>query len=381
MNVLLITDYSPSWESSPSSRLLHLAQQLACGEHNVRVVGSRSETPPSLAGIEVIALPFKGQGGIAQGLFPFRSCVRKHLRWCDAVIARGYWVAFAVFLFTFVQRKRYRIFDFHGYRYKEQAFDGCRVRSLLTWLIEWITLRLSTAVIAVSDGVASDIPLGHPLHRLILPNGIDEQLFSGNLDDAETSALNVELGLGRRPVFAVIARFVPWIRADEVVRAAALLGDVAEIIFVGSGPGLVEARRESEKLGTDNVRFVGKLSHHEVCILLRKVCTGAICPYDGHWINSRKPGYYSTRKVREYMASELPLVVADVPGKESFLKDGETCLLYRAGSSEDMAEKVRQLVEDPQTARRIASASARVSKELTWKSICRKSGLLNLLYP
>ncbi len=69
MRVALLSSYPPTWDEAPSSRLLHLAAELAGAGHDVRVVGSETEMPAKVDGVDVFSLPYNALEEIEKPLF------------------------------------------------------------------------------------------------------------------------------------------------------------------------------------------------------------------------------------------------------------------------------------------------------------------------
>ena len=165
----------------------------------------------------------------------------------------------------------------------------------------------------------------------------------------------------------------------EVIQAASLLQDHAEIMIIGYGPGIEEAKKWINLLKTENVIIAGRVPHDDVVAILCHVSDAFLCPYNGHWLHAHEPNYFASRKIKEYLAAGRPIVVSDVNGRGDFLVDGETCLLYPSNNSTALADKMRMLICDSDLAIRIGVKGRQVVEEFTWSAICKKSGLLECL--
>jgi glycosyltransferase involved in cell wall biosynthesis len=382
MKVLLLTDYALSWDEAPPSRLLCLGREIARDNHTVRVAGSRPKEVPQVAGVEVVSLPHRADGGLKQALFPLCKEVRDQVRWCDAVIVRGYWIGFWAFWYALVFGGKRRIYDFHGMNARQQWLDRRWLRSLSTWVIEQTILTLATDVIAVTRVFREQLSRRRFIRRsVLLENGVDAENFESCVtvpDDSDVVRRRLGVREGR-PVFTIVAHFGSWFELEVVVRAAALLRDDIELLLVGDGQGLDAARNEQQRLGLLNVHFTGLLPHPEVRALLTGVTYACICPYNASWPAAQQPGFFVARKVKEYLAAGKPVLCSDVPGREAFLQDGDACLLYRAGDSEDLARRMKELVGRPELARRLGARGRELVQGFSWGALYRSSGLSILL--
>ena len=59
--------------------------------------------------------------------------------------------------------------------------------------------------------------------------------------------------------------------------------------------------------------------------------------------------------VREAMAARKPVLASDVGGVAHFVRDNDTGLLFQAGNVDDLAEKLSELLRDPQLRNRLAA--------------------------
>lgn len=375
MKVLLLTDYALSWDDAPSSRLLCLGRELADDGHTVRVVGAGGCERPHVDGVEVMPLPYPAAGGWAQFVFPLRRAVRDQVRWCDAVLVRGYWVAFWAFCYALCLRVNHRIYDFHGMNARQQWLDRRRLRSFSTWVIEQAVLTLATDILVIGR-VLRERFTRRRSKTLLLENGVRVNEFETVALDAGSASVLGTLALRPgRPVFVLVAHFGSWYEPQVVVRAAGLAGELLECLVVGDGPGLEAARRVRQQYGLSNVQILERLPHHVIRYLLTNVAYACLCPYDAAWCASLPAGYFVSRKVKEYFAAGKPVVCSDVPQRESFLRDGETCMLYRAGDSEDLARRMVDLAGQPERARRLGDRGRALVQEFSWQHTYRASGL------
>jgi glycosyltransferase involved in cell wall biosynthesis len=84
--------------------------------------------------------------------------------------------------------------------------------------------------------------------------------------------------------------------------------------------------------------------------------------------------YASPLKLHEYMAAGLAVIAPDQPNLREVLVEGETALLFEAGSAEGLARAFERLASDAGLRARIG-ASARqavVDLELTWQGNARR---------
>jgi phosphatidylinositol alpha-1,6-mannosyltransferase len=179
-----------------------------------------------------------------------------------------------------------------------------------------------------------------------LPPGVDEKTFhpaSGG------DAVRARLGLTERPVIVCVSRLVRRKGQDTLIRAMprvlAAVPD-AVLLIVGGGPyrdGL-EKLAASLELG-DAVRFTGAVpwselpAHYGAGDVFAMPC------------RTRRGGLDVEGLGIVYLeasATGLPVVAGDSGGAPDAVLDGETGWVVRGGSPEDAAERVTELLRDPQ---------------------------------
>lgn len=381
MKILLLTDHALTWDQAPPSRLLNLGRELARDGHEVRVAGAPHDGgSPRVDGVTVIPLPHRADGGLRQALFPLRKAVGEQVRWCDALIVRGYWIALWAFCHAALAGCRLRLYEYHGLNAAEQWIDRRRVRSVFTWCVEQLDFALATHFIAAGRAFHDQLAARYRGRSCVLENGVDTERLAAARPGADRVA-----ALRRRwdlrpgmPVATLVAHFGSWLEPEVVVRAAALVSDAIDLLVVGDGRGLAAAREEQRRAGAANVRFTGALPHGDVCELLA-MSAACICPYRASWPLARQPDFFVSRKVKEYLAAGKPVICPDIPGRGPILRDGETCLLYRPGDSDDLARRLRDLVQQPDLAERLGRRGRELAEQFSWSRLYRESGLADLL--
>ena len=104
-----------------------------------------------------------------------------------------------------------------------------------------------------------------------------------------------------------------------------------------------------------------------------------VIPYANNSIHANKNGFYSSRKTKEYILLNKPIITSNVNTRESFLKNMENTLLYNVGHPEDLAEKIRTLEKDGSLRAKIQHNNLKMSQKFTWTNVVNKSGLIDII--
>ncbi len=216
------------------------------------------------------------------------------------------------------------------------------------------------------------VELGAARERLlVLPNGVDLRAYAAPGDARARAQAEQLLALPSARAGVLRAGFVgyfrPWHRLELAVEALArpALAHV-ELVIVGEGPARAAIEAAARAAGVlQRVRFTGPLPHARV--------PSCLPAFDLALVPAINP-YASPLKLHEYMAAGLAVIAPDQPNLREVLVEGETALLFEAGSAEGLARAFERLASDAGLRARIG-ASARqavVDLELTWQGNARR---------
>ncbi|TDB72534.1 glycosyltransferase family 4 protein [Micromonospora sp. KC721] len=163
----------------------------------------------------------------------------------------------------------------------------------------------SAAQIAVISPSMADLVIDRgadPSKVRVVWNWTDETLFR---PAPATAGDLAAIGHRGRPVVMFAGNLGPLQRVSTAVRAAAVVGPVLDLVFVGSGNEEAEARQLAAELGVDNVRFLGRRTPQEMA--------GLYAAADFQLVTLRDmPGLRGTvpSKLQAALASGAPVIVS-----------------------------------------------------------------------
>jgi glycosyltransferase involved in cell wall biosynthesis len=244
----------------------------------------------------------------------------------------------------------------------ENHFPPSPARAAVLRSLDNRTARLAARIVAVSEGTKRAlVEQGYPAELVeVVPNGI--QLVSNDGDTSGRSTLDVPEGAR---VVGEIARLCDVKGQRELLRALAQLPGV-HAVFAGEdleagGEYRRGLEREAAELGIDDrVTFAGYRPAAEVLPALDVFVLPS-------WIE----GMPIT--VLEAMAHGKPVVATAVGGTAELVVDGETGVLVPPRDPDRLAEAIRQLLDDPESARRLGKAGrARVAERFSAEAMSRR---------
>ncbi len=219
------------------------------------------------------------------------------------------------------------------------------LRYRLTRAAETWALRRAAHVFTICEGLRSDIVArGIPSDKVtVIPNAVDINSFEPGT--APDLALKAHVGLEGATVVGFIGSFYAYEGLDLLIDA--LPGMIerhpeVRLLLVGGGPQDATLKAQAQRLGlADKVVFTGRVPHDQV---QRYYDLVDVLAYPRH--SMRLTELVTPLKPLEAMAQGRVLVASDVGGHKELIRDGQTGVLFKAGSVEALAEAVSRLLGD-----------------------------------
>ena len=248
--------------------------------------------------------------------------------------------------------------------------------------IESYVLRRADAIVAICQGLRNELVsrVASPDKVHVIANGVDVEMFK----PAEANeAVRQRWGLAGKQVVLYAGTFQPYEGLDLLVRAMTPIVQRfprAQLVIVGGSPGLAggasdvtpEERHLQEVVReqrlADHVTFTGRIPHADV----RQMYTLAdVLAYPRRL--TRTTALTTPLKPLEAMAMGKPVIVSDVPAMLELVSDGETGLVFEAGSESDLAAKCGALIRNDFLRRRLGGrAREMVVRERQWPHLVSK---------
>jgi glycosyltransferase involved in cell wall biosynthesis len=206
--------------------------------------------------------------------------------------------------------------------------------------------KLAHAVVANGAAVKDHlIELGVNENKIaIIYNGLDMSRFSQNGYAREAlQRLNLTT-LKDRPLVTMVANFEHRVKDQPMLLRAAqrVKAEVPEAVFVLAGDG--QFREETERLAADlglrdSCLFIGRCASVPDLLAASAICV----------LSSQAEGF--SNSILEYMAAGRAVVATNVGGAGESIVEGETGHLVNAGDDRAMAERLIDLLKDPEKRR------------------------------
>jgi len=214
------------------------------------------------------------------------------------------------------------------------------------WLeknIEAKALKNSDLVCCVSQEVKDKVvSMGIPERKVIItPNRVDSTLFNPTINGGK---IKNQYKLHNKTVIGWTGSFRSFHALDNVVSAfkrVHIKYPSTVLMLVGDGLEFKKIKTLVEKLHLqDSVIMPGRKKFNEV--------PQYVANFDIAVVSARSAEgfHYSPLKLREYMAAGKAVVAPKAGDLGDIFRDGEDLLLYEAGNSQNLGDKILQLLEN-----------------------------------
>ena len=214
---------------------------------------------------------------------------------------------------------------------------GALVETLYRRSLGPSTLRRAAKVIVTTRTYAATSRYVWRHSPVVIPNAVDAERFTPDVDGRSVRArLRIPAD---RPVALLVGRIVPHKGVEHFIEAARYLPGV-QLLVAGEGASLESMERLAAALNVeDRVRFLGRVAQEDLPRVYA-ACDVFVLPSV-----SRLEAFGIV--ALEAMATGKPVVVTDIPGVREVIEDGREGLLTDPVNPQDLADKVRRLIEDP----------------------------------
>ena len=208
------------------------------------------------------------------------------------------------------------------------------------------TMRRASRIIVTTETYAATSRAVWKYTPEVIPNPVDFDFFRPGIDGTSVRRF-LRLKDGEHLVLWV-GRVVPHKGIEYLVEAARYLEN-ARFLIGGDGPHLGVTRRVARAAGVeDRVVFTGRLDRSELPRYYA-ACDVFVLPSV-----SRLEAFGIV--ALEAMSSGKPVVVTDMPGVREVISNGVEGLLCEPLSAEDLANKIKILLADPDLRRKMGEA-------------------------
>ena len=168
------------------------------------------------------------------------------------------------------------------------------------------------------------------------------------------AALDTSVRAGRDDLYAIyLGRLSPEKGVRDLIAAWQKIEDL-RLLVVGAGPEQDYIRATIRERGLGNVEMTGPQTRDSAVALLKRA---AFLVFPSQW---HEPfGLVAV----EAFASGVPVIAARAGAISEIVQDGHTGLLFASGSTDELVQKVRWAIDNPEATRRMGENARRVYEQ------------------
>ena len=185
---------------------------------------------------------------------------------------------------------------------------------------------------------------------LVTPNMVDAARFEG-LDRQEMRAAH---GLTDRFVVGWVGSFRRFHALDVLLDAFgtfALKHPNASLVLVGDGPEWARCASFAAQLPPGQVLLPGAVAFNQVPAWVSAFDVGVVPARAGQMF------HYSPLKLQEYFAAHVATIAPDIGQVATTIDDGVNGFLYQPGDQRHLAQKLEELLQDPDVRTAVADTA------------------------
>lgn len=230
--------------------------------------------------------------------------------------------------------------------------------------VRGLTDHVFTLADVMRDHILASTPLD-PDAVSIVPNAVDTKEFPVQLrSDQLANDIGLAAGI---PTIGYISSIVEYEGIDTLIDAFEMvtnaLGREANLLLVGDGDHLPNLRRMVESRSIKNVIFTGRIPHEKVLDYY-----GLIDLFVIPRKKSKVTDLVTPLKPFEAFSTGRAIVVSNVDALQEIAEQSGATESFEAGSAEDLANKVVQLLDSPERRKELGSQGARwVRNHRSWE--------------
>ncbi len=207
--------------------------------------------------------------------------------------------------------------------------------------------------------------MGYVGSVMLVKNGANPRDFKEDYTDDDVEEVRQELGKRAGDIFLVnTSRLELQKGHDLTIEALQYLPEHIKYVIVGDGLDEQKLRDLTNRLKLRHrVIFTGRVDR-SIVTLYRKACDIFVAP-------SRSEGLGNA--FVSALASRLPLVTSGVGGTADYAVDGETAWVVPSNQPKDIAEKVKEVIANPEKAKAISERARKIVElDYDWDKIAVK---------
>ncbi len=338
MKKILFVSIDPASASRRMINQINTAVEIGFSPEVITVKTAGITPPPNMEIDKIQYIVQKYKKGILRFLeFNFHLFLLLIRKDFDILFCRGLWVFPAVIPIKLVKRRPI-IYDAHEYFMGHTTFNGRSAKREIWRFVEKIAVKLSDALITVSEPIAEQYVKDYPELKDVyvirnLPHKVDLPSFNKK-EIYEDSVKSV--------VFS--GYLLPGRSLHNIIRAFSLINDKnIKLVIIGNGILKKELVQLTAELGlNDSVTFKALLPNHQVIPALSHYDLG-LSLIEADCLNRQ---FALPNKFFEYLSAGLPILASNIITQKAYMERYKVGKTINPDTPETIAKAVREMLSD-----------------------------------
>ena len=228
--------------------------------------------------------------------------------------------------------------------------------NFLTPLIRYVWKK-SAAVVSNSKGLKElALQTNSKQAMEIIYNGIDIDHFCPKPEARPAGKFIITTGASRVTVRKGISYLI-----EAMVKVGSHYPETC-LKIMGDGDDKENMEALAKELKMDkNIEFLGRIPREETAPYYQEASVFVLPSLNEGMSNA----------MLEALASGLPLIATDTGGSQELIKDRENGFIVKMKDSEDIAEKLEKLINNPTLVKSMGEASRKIAEGMSWNNVAR----------
>lgn len=353
MKIAIITyHFLPNWLGGIEVATNYMAKELVKRGHEVHIITSYDENLPKISkenGYYIHRLTCRKV--VFVGVILFWINIFFSLKKIDPELVHVQSIGNGIpaYLAKIIMKKPYLVWG-HG----SDVYLPWRFK----WIISKIVIENAGIVVALSEDMRKRIKKKDDKNIIVLPNGIDIELF-------KKGAQNLNPSNDKKTILFVgtLHNVKGVIYLIDAIKIVSQTMSEVSLLIVGDGKDREELKRIVDRLNLNRyIQFVGKVPNERIPEYMARS--------DIFVLPSLSEGLPVV--VLEAMASGLPIIATNVGGLPDIIKNGENGFLVKPKNSKEIAEKILVVLKNDELKKKMSNNNKQKANEYSWEKIVKK---------
>ena len=283
----------------------------------------------------------------------------------DLLICRGLWV-FPGIIPIKILKKFNLIYDAHEYFAGHTHFDNKPIKRGIWLFVERIAMRISDALITVSEPIAEQYVKDYPhIKRIFVIRNLPDRNLFHPYNDVKKQEKEKKKAKDTVKTVVFSGYLLSGRALHQIIKAFSYINDEhIKLLIIGEGILRNELNQLTNDLKlTHRISFKDMVSNNEIVPLLSNYHLG-LSLIEADCLNRR---FALPNKFFEYIAAGIPLLGSDIITQKVYIDKYQVGMYLNSLNAQDIARAIMQMLADKKNYKRWKQNCVKAAMELNWE--------------